>query len=129
MPVLGDIRKFFRDKTTSNSLASVKGMVKTIIGAYGEPLADINLDGASKDVLTGGALTKGGALSYLNTAKGAAETFKLDYIALNSYGDGNCGLNSLAILLTGKQDQQTQCETATKLRTAMCLEIMNNEDI
>jgi len=50
---------------------------------------------------------------------------------LASAGDMNCFLNSFAILLTGSQncdksDKNSQVNVATKLRAALCLELMTN---
>jgi hypothetical protein len=54
---------------------------------------------------------------------------------LAAAGDGNCFLNSFAILLTGSQERDstkekpgTQENVAIRLRVAVCLEIMKNYD-
>ncbi|MCE8158876.1 MAG: hypothetical protein I3265_00085 [Candidatus Moeniiplasma glomeromycotorum] len=93
----------------------------------------INLNGADKSTLL--SLNRGGGQSEIASKTGGqAETWK-DFVSLSSAGDGNCFLNSFAVLLTGSQARDSTKETpgtqenvATRLRVALCLKIMKNYD-
>ncbi|CAG8461107.1 12249_t:CDS:2 [Ambispora leptoticha] len=116
-PTIIDLKNYLQ---TANSLEKLNTLYQEIQNAItylwginkkneiGDPLAGIDLNGASRSVLLG--------LSH-------------------SAGDGNCFLNSFAVLLTGSQERDatkekpnTQENVATRLRVAICLEIMKDYD-
>jgi O-acetyl-ADP-ribose deacetylase (regulator of RNase III) len=135
---LRSIKDFLSDSSKSDTLAKVKKWAEDKFNET-DPLDGIDKAGVGGDELlkriTNATLSKSsGASSYLASAKWTAERFKNNYESIGALGDGNCGLNSMAVLLIGSQDEDvsgktenTQQNVANRLRAAVCLEIMKNE--
>jgi len=128
--VLWEVKKFLDTNPSSDKIKKWGERKKSEIE---DPLLGIDLKGANRSTLLG--LNRGsGEREIAKKAKGKAEIWKNHYISLFAAGDGNCFLNSFAILLTGSQVQGskdtpgTQQNVATRLRTALCLETMINFD-
>jgi hypothetical protein len=119
--VLNQIDTYLYPKKTG-SLEEVRKWV--LEKRWPDPLEGIDLKGAELTKLR--TLKKGTSSTYINdNAKKSANRWK-GYTALDSFPDGNCFLNSFAILLTGEDSEASQIATSIRLRIALCLELMKN---
>jgi hypothetical protein len=120
--VLNEIKEFMKSKP--KTLAAIKDKATEILDNYGEPLAGLDLKGIPSALLSSGNITQDKtAKNELKNIKGLGERFR-DYTVLSAAGDGNCYLNSLSILLGGKDKIW-----ALPLRVKLILELMTNEKI
>lgn len=127
--ILGDIRTYVNGFDYTTQIADVRNWAQNKLAAQ-DPLVGINLAGATKTNLL--TLIKSAGVT---AAIGKASRWKDNYEALRAKGDGNCFLNSLAILLTGQQiddstaaNPQSQQNIALRLRVAVCLNLMAQAD-
>ena len=119
------------ERLNIETLNKIKDLRNKVIYENGEPLAGLNLNGVSEDLLRnlpnkGNIKDLGEKLVYKEDKFFSSFIKYKNWIKIDNYpdaADGNCLLHSFATFLTGKKSHH---DLTIRIRIAMILELINN---